>query len=178
MPLGDTESQIEPFKSTLIRADEVLSETIAKLNGQKLSDQRPTPDPVLIDDPTGETDQLIVFTSYMRQAYASNELVPDGLRNWTIPDEETSYPTVYFYSLAEKKIVWEIHGADAFVHIKKTGSAPQVYFLANQKWSLKTDYRAGKDAWAIQNIDWKFKLEKNDRNELLHGMRRLMSFSM
>ena len=98
----------------------------------------------MIDDPEG--NQLVVFTSYMRQKYASFEQVPFRKFNGNKDPTLTSYPTIFFYSLSERKIVWEIFGADAFVHLKQD---KQVFFLSNKKWGYAADDRANKDSWAI-----------------------------
>ena len=70
----------------------------------------------MIKDPDS-SGQLVVFTSYARQEFASFEKDFDGQLNETIEDVEYSYPTIYFYSLDRGEIIWEIFGADAFVHL-------------------------------------------------------------
>ena len=74
-----------------------MKESIETLNRMKLKQQSPTPDPVLIDDLDG--NQLIVFTSYMRQKYASFEQVPLKESNGNKDKTDSSYPTVFFYSV-------------------------------------------------------------------------------
>ena len=79
-----------------------------------MSEQRPLPNPTFIEDPENKHNWIVVFTSYMRQEYASFEPIPHGKDNTVsgrrtfrsefedgplklTPDDAKTYPTVYFY---------------------------------------------------------------------------------
>ena len=126
------------------------------------------PNPILIKDPE-ENAHVVAFTSCKRQEYASfeSEKIPedeDGKQRNTVTEEpRTSYPTIFFYSLAKKKIIWEIFGADAFLKINQK---KQVFYLANEKWTGKPDERRDQDALAVLRIKWKSSKIDEDQDSL------------
>ena len=66
---------------------------------------------------------------------------------------EKPYPTVFFYSTKEDKVIWEIFGTDAFAHVD--AKKKEVYCLVNEKWKEKPADRKKKEAWGLIKIAWK-----------------------
>lgn len=76
-------------------------------------------------------DKTIVFTAYLQEEHYSKEameMYPEDAEN---PASDNWYPTIFFFDLREKRVVWEIFGAEIFIGIDIN---KKVTVLTNEIW--------------------------------------------
>ena len=124
---------------TVIKKESVLQKFLLRMNESLYKDQEQLPNPTVIDAKdlmkSSTEGKIIVFTAYLLEERPSSNWWSDilGENHQLNPVHHSFYPTVFFYSLNEKRTVWEIFGSQLFIKI--SDSAETVFTLTNELWS-------------------------------------------
>ena len=158
-----------------IRKHSILAKFLSDLNDEDYDKQKQLNNPTIIDTVTdngqgnvtpGKTGKTIVFTAYLMQNFVSCQHEGNVVK---IEDEPCWYPTIFFHDLDQQKIVWEIFGAEQFIHIDKNN---KVSVLTNEIWTVldKEAYEtevveAGEENFTrhdeYDNYFWKIRYQTN-----------------
>ena len=112
---------------------------IEYLHETEFSEQKQLPNPTVIKSVATSQDDLpggltLVFSAYLQEKYTSKE--NEGIEE--NPAKKCWYPTIFFYDLRKDKVVWEIFGAEQFIHIDRKN---RVTVLTNEVWIETTSQK-------------------------------------
>ena len=91
------------------------------------------PNPTMIK--LADDRKYIVFTAMKRQARSSGEIDDENDQSNEI--RPIHYPTIFFHSLEQNAIVWEIFGGEIFIDVVPNEDPEKpfdVYYLTNEIW--------------------------------------------
>ena len=113
-------------KIEILNKDCMLKNYIEELNITPYNEQKPMPNPTLVDG------KFITFTAYSVHKFPSFPSPPNDQENLIF---DSHYPTLYFHDIAAGKLDWEIFGAEMFADFDAKNK--QVTFVTNEAWTTK-----------------------------------------